>query len=75
MTGSGDRGSTASGHPRFPPTPTLEKVLERLGVAGEPRRRQQEAATDAAYGGRLSLAELRLLRQANLIPYNKDEDG
>jgi Calcineurin-like phosphoesterase len=55
-----------------PPDPSPEAVLERLGVGGEPSERQGEAATEAAFAGRLSLVELRVLRRAGLIPYKSD---
>lgn len=53
-----------------PPEPTVEGVLERLGVAGEPLERRRQAATDAAYGGLLNVRELRIMRQADMVPYN-----
>jgi Calcineurin-like phosphoesterase len=66
-------------HPEQPPDPSLETVLERLGVSGDGPEHQSLAATDAAYAGRLSLRELRVLRQANMIPaaatpYDPDND-
>jgi hypothetical protein len=53
-----------------PPEPSAAAVLERLGVSNATLERQQQAATDAAYGGGLDLRELRVMRQADLIPYD-----
>jgi len=58
--------------PQPPPDPPLEAVIERLGVAGADSERRRQVATDAAYAGGLSLGELRVLRQAGLIPYSPD---
>jgi 3',5'-cyclic AMP phosphodiesterase CpdA len=67
------------GHPEQPPDPSLETVLERLGVSGDSPERQSLVATDAAYAGKLSLRELRVLRRAGMIPatdtpYDPDND-
>jgi hypothetical protein len=56
-----------------PPAPRPNEVLSRLGVADADRKRQHEVAMAAAYAGRLSLGELRALREADLIPYSEDD--
>jgi hypothetical protein len=61
------------GGPQQPPRPRVADVLERLGVARAERKRQHEVAVEAAYAGRLSLGELRALREADLIPYSEDD--
>jgi hypothetical protein len=53
-----------------PPDPSAATVLERLGVSNASLERQRQAATDAAYGGGLDLRELRVMRRADLIPYD-----
>ena len=49
---------------------TLDQVLERLGLAEAPRPDQRRAVGELAYNGRLPLAWLALLRQADFLPYD-----
>jgi hypothetical protein len=53
-----------------PPDLTLDQVLERLGLAEAPRPDQRRAVGELAYGGRLPLAWLAVLRRADFLPYN-----
>ena len=53
-----------------PPDLTLGQVLERLGLGGEPRADQRRAVGELAYSGRLPLAWLAVLRQADFLPYD-----
>ena len=52
------------------PDPTLDQVLERLGLAGAPQADQRRVVGELAYGGRLPLADLKVLRQADFLPYD-----
>jgi hypothetical protein len=56
--------------------PTLDQVLDRLGLAGAKPAEQRRAVGELAYGGRLPLAWLKVLRQADFLPYdaNRPED-
>ena len=51
--------------------PTLDQIMERLGVAGATRAEQRATVGRLAYGGRLPLAWLRVLRQADFLPYDE----
>jgi hypothetical protein len=51
------------------------EILETLGVAAASRADQMEAIAVAAYGGGLFLAELRVLREAGLLPYDASRDS
>ena len=53
-----------------PPALTLDQVLERLGLAGAARPEQRRAVGELAYGGRLPLAWLTVLRRAGFLPYD-----
>ena len=53
-----------------PPAPTVRSVLDSLDVSGAERRVQAEAVAEAAYGGRLSLAALQVMRGAGFLPYD-----
>ena len=57
-----------------PPDPTLDRILERLGVAGAPGPERRRTVAERAYGGRLTLAELTVLRRAGWLPYDVDVD-
>jgi hypothetical protein len=70
---SAERAAGRFGGPEQPPRPRVEDVLSRLGIAAAERKRQHEVAVEAAYAGRLSLGELRALREADLIPYSEDD--
>jgi hypothetical protein len=52
--------------------PTLGEVIERLGLTGEPPAEQRRKVGELAYGGRLPLAWLKVLRQADFLPYDHD---
>jgi hypothetical protein len=56
--------------------PTLDHVLDRLGLAGAKPADQRRVVGELAYGGRLPLAWLKVLRQADFLPYdeNRPED-
>jgi hypothetical protein len=58
------------------PEATLDQVLDRLGLAGAAPAEQRRAVGELAYGGRLPLAWLKVLRQADFLPYdeNRPED-
>jgi hypothetical protein len=49
-------------------------VLESLGVAAAGRREQSRAVAEAAYDGRLTLAGLRVMREAGFLPYDVDAE-
>jgi hypothetical protein len=53
-----------------PPDLTLDQILERLGLGGTPRPEQRRAVGALAYGGRLPLAWLTVLRRADFLPYD-----
>jgi hypothetical protein len=53
------------------PDPTLDQIMERLGLDGAPRAEQRHAVGRLAYGGRLPLAWLKVLRQADFLPYDE----
>ena len=55
-----------------PPDLTLDQVLERLGLAKAPRADQRRAVGELAYGGRLPLAWLPVLRKADFLPYDEN---
>jgi hypothetical protein len=55
-----------------PPDVTLEQVLERLGLTGRPHAEQRRAVGELAYGGRLPLAWLGVLRRAEFLPYDEN---
>ncbi len=55
-----------------PPDLTLDQVLERLGLAATPPPDQRRAVGELAYGGRLPLAWLAVLRQADFLPYDEN---
>jgi hypothetical protein len=65
---------SAAGGRAAPPAPTLDGILERLGVAGAPGADQRRAVAERAYGGRLTLAELQVLRRAGFLPYDVTRD-
>jgi hypothetical protein len=52
--------------------PTLDQILEHLGLAGAGRADQREAVGKLAYAGRLPLAWLKVLRQADFLPYDEN---
>jgi hypothetical protein len=54
-----------------PADPTLDRILERLALAGAPRPEQRRAVGELAYAGRLPLSWLRVLRQADFLPYDE----
>ena len=64
------RAAGRFGGPTGPPAPSVEQVLGRLGVANADRSAQSAAVADAAYGGRLSLPQLREMRRAGFIPHD-----
>jgi hypothetical protein len=45
-------------------------VLDSLEVSGAERRVQAEAVAEAAYGGRLPLGALQVMRAAGFLPYD-----
>ena len=53
-----------------PPDPTLDQVLERLGIADAPPARQRRTVGQLAYAGRLPVTWLRVLREAGFLPYD-----
>ena len=53
-----------------PPDLTLDQILERLGVGAAPRAEQRRAVGALAYRGKLPLAWLAVLRQADFLPYD-----
>jgi hypothetical protein len=55
-----------------PPDLTLDQILARLGLSGASRAEQRRAVGERAYGGRLPLAWLKVLRQAEFLPYNEN---
>jgi hypothetical protein len=55
-----------------PPDLNLDQVLERLGLTGAPPADQRRAVGELAYGGRLPLAWLKVLRQADFLPYDEN---
>ena len=57
--------------PTAPPDRTIDQVLERLGLSDASRADQRQAVGELAYGGRLPLAWLRVLRQADFLPYDE----
>ena len=65
---------SAAGGRAAPPAPTLEGILDRLGVADAPAPDQRRAVAERAYDGRLTLAELTVLRRASFLPYDVDRD-
>jgi hypothetical protein len=54
-----------------PPELTLDEILERLGLAGAARGEQRHVAGKLAYSGRLPLPWLRVLREADFLPYDE----
>ncbi len=56
--------------PAAPPDLTLDQVLERLALAGAPPADQRRAVGALAYGGRLPLQWLTVLRRAGFLPYD-----
>jgi hypothetical protein len=54
------------------PDATLDQVLDRLGLAGAKPADQRRAVGELAYGGRLPLAWLKVLRQADFLPYDEN---
>ena len=52
------------------PDLTLDQILERLGLGAAPRAEQGRAVGELAYGGRLPLAWLTVLRRAGFLPYD-----
>ena len=50
--------------------PTLADILERLGLAGAPVAEQRRKVGELAYSGRLPLDWLKVLRQADFLPYD-----
>ena len=53
------------------PDPTLDQILDRLGLSQANRAEQRNVVGGLAYGGRLPLAWLRVLRQAEFLPYDE----
>ena len=53
------------------PEPTLDQVLELAGLTDAPRPEQRRALGKLAYSGRLPLAWLKVLRQADFLPYDE----
>ena len=62
----------AARRPAAPPDQTLDQVLERLGLAGATPAAQRRAVGELAYGGRLPVTWLRVLRQADFLPYDEN---
>lgn len=54
------------------PDATLDQVLERLGLAGAKPADQRRAVGELAYRGRLPLGWLKVLRQADFLPYDEN---
>jgi hypothetical protein len=52
--------------------PTLDQVLDRLGLADAKPADQRRAVGELAYRGRLPLAWLKVLRQADFLPYDEN---
>jgi hypothetical protein len=52
------------------PDPTLDQILERLGLTGAQAGEQRRAVGELAYRGRLPLAYLKVLRRADFLPYD-----
>jgi hypothetical protein len=67
--GSGGTDSTA------PPGETLDQIFERLGLAAETDAVRRRTVADLAYGGRLPLAALRVLREAGFLPHDVSKAG
>ena len=53
---------------------SAQQILERLGIADAPPREQKRTVAELAFSGRLPLAWLTVMRQANFLPYNTDTD-
>jgi hypothetical protein len=54
-----------------PPDLTLDQILDRLGLSEASRAEQRRVVGERAYGGRLPLAWLPVLRQADFLPYDE----
>jgi len=52
------------------PAATLDQVLDRLGLSGAKPADQRRTVGELAYSGRLPLAWLKVLRQADFLPYD-----
>ena len=52
------------------PVATPQAILEQLKVSDAGRGDQLAAVADAAYGGRLSLGALRVMRTTGFLPYD-----
>ena len=63
------RADTAGGR-AAPPDPTLDQVLDRLGLVGATSADQRRTVGELAYAGRLPVAWLRVLRGAGFLPYD-----
>ena len=63
-------GAIEPGDRAAPPDPTLDQVLERLALTGAPDADQRRAVGELAYAGRLPLGWLKVLRQAEFLPYD-----
>ena len=52
----------------------LDQILERLGLTQATERERRRAIAKLAYSGRVPLAWLSVLRQADYLPYDMDRD-
>jgi hypothetical protein len=73
VNGAQDHGSRADGV--APPQLTPPEILGRLGLAGAPPREQRRTVAELAFGGRLPLGWLTVMRQAGWLPYDVDKDS
>ena len=61
--------------PEGPADLTPDQVLDRLGLAGAPEAERRRAIAELAYGGRIRLPWLKVLRQAGYLPHDVTRDS